>query len=116
MEYFKKIRILIIVIFLRRFTWGTYGHQKDIAVGFLVGGVSDEKVRSALYSESELHGDIIQSHVFDSYDNLTLKTVSALEWIDTYCYQVKFILKTDDDMFINVPRLLLFAEKHSHEK
>jgi Galactosyltransferase len=101
---------------LCRFTWGTYGHQKDIAVGFLVGGVADEKVRSALYSESELHGDIIQSHVFDSYDNLTLKTVSALEWIDTYCYQVKFILKTDDDMFINVPRLLLFAEKHSHEK
>ncbi|CAB3384422.1 Hypothetical predicted protein [Cloeon dipterum] len=99
-----------------RLTWGTYGHRKDMAVGFLVGGVNDEKVRSALYSESELYGDIIQSHFFDSYDNLTLKTVSALEWIDTYCYQVKFILKTDDDMFINVPRLLQFVDKHANDK
>ncbi|XP_059469519.1 beta-1,3-galactosyltransferase 5 [Neocloeon triangulifer] len=99
-----------------RLTWGTYGHRKDMAVGFLVGGVSDEKVRSALYSESELYGDIIQSHFFDSYDNLTLKTVSALEWIDTYCYQARFILKTDDDMFINVPRLLQFVDKHANDK
>lgn len=39
------------------------------------------------------------------------QTLSMLEWADTYCPRAPRLLKTDDDMFINVPRLLDFAAK-----
>lgn len=39
-----------------------------------------------------------------------------LEWVDNYCPKVSFVLKTDDDMFINVSRLLLFISKHKPEQ
>jgi len=61
--------------------------------------------------EKHLYDDLIVANFMDSYDNLTLKTMSALEWVDTYCNQSEFVLKTDDDMFINVPNLLSFIDK-----
>lgn len=34
-----------------------------------------------------------------------------LKWVKTYCPQVTFLLKTDDDMFVNVPALADFLNK-----
>jgi hypothetical protein len=62
-------------------------------------------------TEKHLYDDLIVANFKDSYDNLTLKTMSTLEWMDSYCNQSEYILKTDDDMFINVPNLLSFIEK-----
>lgn len=42
----------------------------------------------------------------DTYNNLTLKTISALEWSWTHCSRVQYVLKTDDDVYINTPVLL----------
>ena len=42
----------------------------------------------------------------DTYNNLTLKTISTLEWSWTHCSRVKFVLKTDDDVYIHTPVLL----------
>jgi len=41
-----------------------------------------------------------------SYRNLSLKTVNLLEWVHLHCAKVPFVLKTDDDMFVHVARLL----------
>ncbi|XP_028165693.1 lactosylceramide 1,3-N-acetyl-beta-D-glucosaminyltransferase-like [Ostrinia furnacalis] len=38
-----------------------------------------------------------------------------LEWMDSYCPRAPRLLKTDDDMFINVPRLLEFAAARANE-
>jgi hypothetical protein len=38
----------------------------------------------------------------DTYHNLTLKTVMGLKWTSIFCPQVKFVLKTDDDIYVNV--------------
>lgn len=62
-------------------------------------------------TEKHLYDDLIVANFEDSYDNLTLKTMSSMEWIDSYCNQSDFVLKTDDDMFINVPNLLSFIDK-----
>lgn len=48
--------------------------------------------------EKHLYDDIVVANFMDSYDNLTLKTMASLEWVDTYCNQSEHILKTDDDM------------------
>lgn len=39
-----------------------------------------------------------------------------LEWVDEHCPKASFLLKTDDDMFINVPKLLQFTEKKHTDK
>lgn len=50
----------------------------------------------------------------DSYHNLTLKTVMGLKWMSIFCPHAKFILKTDDDIYVNVPLLTSTAvEKES---
>uniref|UniRef100_A0A1B6LV84 Hexosyltransferase n=1 Tax=Graphocephala atropunctata TaxID=36148 RepID=A0A1B6LV84_9HEMI len=96
-----------------RQTWGHYTQRKDVAIAFCIGTTSKPEVMTGILEEEEMYGDIIQGNFIDSYDNLTLKTVSILEWIDNYCPRAKFVLKTDDDMFINIPKLLEFM--HSHE-
>ena len=55
--------------------------------------------------ESKDFGDLIQEDFQDSYRNLTLKTVMGLKWSAIFCPQAKFVMKTDDDIFINVPLL-----------
>ncbi|KAG8235165.1 hypothetical protein J437_LFUL015205 [Ladona fulva] len=99
-----------------RQTWGNFGARRDVSVGYFVATSADLETQRLLESESALYGDIIRANFLDSYLNLTLKTTSMLEWVDTYCPKVRFILKTDDDMFINVPRLLTFTEEHLGEK
>lgn len=39
-----------------------------------------------------------------------------LEYVKNECPKASFILKTDDDMFINVPKLLAFTEKKHGDK
>ncbi|XP_061705080.1 beta-1,3-galactosyltransferase 5-like [Cydia pomonella] len=92
-----------------RLTWGHAAQRTDVALGFVL-GASPPQYRAALDREDALYGDIIEGRSVDSYSNLTLKTLSMLEWVDTYCPRAPRLLKTDDDMFINVNKLLLFAE------
>ena len=98
-----------------RQTWGHYATRRDIAIGFILGATQTQSIEDSLAAENYMYGDIVRGRFIDSYNNLTLKTISSLEWIDTYCPKVSFVLKTDDDMFINVPRLLAFIDQHQKE-
>ncbi|XP_045506904.1 beta-1,3-galactosyltransferase 5-like isoform X2 [Colias croceus] len=91
-----------------RLTWGHYAARRDVAFAFVLGAPPAE-LRAALDAEDALYGDLVVGRFVDSYSNLTLKTLSMLEWADTYCPRAPRLLKTDDDMFINIPRLLRFA-------
>ncbi|KAL2714564.1 hypothetical protein V1478_015749 [Vespula squamosa] len=99
-----------------RQTWGHFGQRRDISILFMLGATLDSKVEKVLEREQKIYDDIIRGKFLDSYSNLTLKTISILEWVDSYCSKVKFVLKTDDDMFINVPRLLAFINKHAKDR
>lgn len=99
-----------------RQTWGHFGQRSDMSVLFMLGTTSDRKVEMILRKEQNMYNDMIRGRFVDSYSNLTLKTISTLEWVDSYCSKVKYLLKTDDDMFINVPRLLAFVNKHSRDR
>lgn len=56
--------------------------------------------------ENFSYHDIIQENFLDTYNNLTLKSVMMLKWVISNCNKAKFLMKTDDDMFINVAMLL----------
>ncbi|XP_053699368.1 lactosylceramide 1,3-N-acetyl-beta-D-glucosaminyltransferase-like isoform X2 [Sabethes cyaneus] len=100
-----------------RQSWGHYGIRRDISIGFILGRTQDQRIEDQLSAENYMYSDLIRGNFVDSYKNLTLKTISLLEWTSANCPNATYLLKTDDDMFINVPKLLQFIETHlSHKR
>lgn len=77
-------------------------------LGDLVGEDADsELLREKVWEESDLNGDIAISDFQDTYDNLSLKTMSMLLWAVQFCpAKNMYFVKCDDDTFFNVPLLL----------
>lgn len=86
---------------------------KGVKVSFMVGRDHVKEREVALAREGQLHGDIIQEDFQDSYANLTLKSLFILKYVRRYCRQVPYVLKTDDDMFINVHNLKSVIDKNN---
>lgn len=63
-------------------------------------------LQESVLSEAQRYGDIVVEDFTDSYTNLTLKSVFMLKWVVNHCSSVPFVLKTDDDMLINIEGLL----------
>lgn len=99
-----------------RQTWGHFTSRSDVAMSFLLGTTEDAKLESVIEEEGWMYSDIVRGRFLDSYNNLTLKTVSMMEWVSDYCPKARFAMKTDDDMFINIPKLLNFTDKHANDK
>ncbi|XP_055587075.1 uncharacterized protein LOC129739590 [Uranotaenia lowii] len=79
----------------------------DVDPAFNVREEELDEMQMKILNESEVYGDIIQESFIDSYNNLTLKTIMMLKWAINNCNgRVKFIMKCDDDTFVNVPNLL----------
>uniref|UniRef100_A0A8B9PDZ1 Hexosyltransferase n=1 Tax=Apteryx owenii TaxID=8824 RepID=A0A8B9PDZ1_APTOW len=62
--------------------------------------------RAALASEARRHGDLLQGPFADTYRNLTRKTLLLLSWAAARCPGARFVLKADDDAYVNVPALV----------
>lgn len=53
--------------------------------------------------ESEEYKDVIQENFIDTYNNLTLKSLMLLKLVKNECRStVSFVMKTDDDMYLNL--------------
>ena len=99
-----------------RNTWGSikiYNNAK-LRIVFLVGellpAIGDLQVQHKLRHESDQYQDIVQGNFIDSYKNLTYKTVFGLHWMQMHCRNAQFVFKTDDDVVINVFRLVDFLQ------
>ncbi|XP_053376558.1 beta-1,3-galactosyltransferase 5-like [Mercenaria mercenaria] len=71
-------------------------------VVFVLGLPSHNEIQALVHQESLYYNDIIQGTVYDSYTNITHKAVLWLRWVKEYCPNARFILKLDDDVFVNV--------------
>lgn len=90
-----------------RNTWFQFRSKyQGITAAFLVGLTTNQTTQAKLERENDIYGDIIQGKFIDSYDNLTLKSISVLEWAKHNCPYADFTLKADDDGFINIPNLM----------
>ncbi|XP_048776867.1 beta-1,3-galactosyltransferase 1-like [Ostrea edulis] len=90
-----------------------YRHNQDnIRYAFLLGMTSNPSLQGRLETESALYKDIVQENFLDSYHNLTIKTVMALKWVITHCNHAKFMMKTDDDMYVNTESLKIALQQH----
>ena len=83
-----------------RNTWGSIELRAlvDNVVIFVLGKTVND---SMIAQEDERYHDILQFNFCDTYDNLTLKHIAWIEWLTAHCSGSKFILKTDDDVFID---------------
>ena len=52
-----------------------------------------------------MHHDILHLNIADSYDSLTLKELSGNAWILKNCPNVSYLISTDDDIYVNLPKL-----------
>ena len=74
---------------------------------FVIGRSQSPMTEWRLTNESVVYGDVVQvSNVIDSYANLTLKSVALLHWALTRCPGAQFVVKSDDDNYVNVELLL----------
>ena len=48
----------------------------------------------------------MQEDFVDSYHNLTYKGIAALKWITNHCSHARYVLKSDDDIFVNTFTLI----------
>lgn len=68
---------------------------------FMIARAESEATQKFLEHESDAYHDILQFDFLDSYENLTLKTLSMLYWTKTYCPDAKWVFKSDTDVFVN---------------
>jgi len=92
-----------------RETWGSQQmlDRSQVKILFLLGNTAtpDEALEEDIETENENYNDILREDFLDSYQNLTLKTLGGVKWGAIFCSQAQFVLKTDDDMYVNVPLL-----------
>ncbi|CAG9841011.1 unnamed protein product [Diabrotica balteata] len=86
-----------------RTTWGQVGENKKLL--FLIADPGSTRKQKKIEVENAQFGDIIQGNFKDSYKNLTYKHIMALKYFVYHCPHAKFLLKTDDDVFINWPSM-----------
>lgn len=117
----EEIYLLIVVItapanFERREiirkTWARdVSMKKRWKTMFLVGQVTgDSTLEEHLKAESLMYNDFVRGAQKENYRNLTLKTEMGLEWAAKYC-DFQFLLKVDDDVFVNPYRLMEILSK-----
>uniref|UniRef100_A0A1B6JEJ3 Hexosyltransferase n=1 Tax=Homalodisca liturata TaxID=320908 RepID=A0A1B6JEJ3_9HEMI len=89
-----------------RNTWG-----QSVHLVFLVGETNSTGAQESLERENDEHHDMVQGSFLDSYRNLTYKHVLGLKWVTYHCPGAKYVLKTDDDVFVNTPFLEEFLTR-----
>ena len=100
-----------------RNTWLTYSKQNTglIRYAFLLGKPKNESLHSMVLWENSVHHDILEEDFVDSYMNLTYKTIMGFKWAVTYCPNVQYVLKTDDDMYVNIPNMIKLLQQSDGE-
>ncbi|KAJ8023068.1 Beta-1,3-galactosyltransferase 1 [Holothuria leucospilota] len=73
---------------------------------FLVGNSGNSSLNKRIKEESIIYQDIVMGNFHDSYRNLSLKTLFGLRWASMYCSQAHYVMKADDDTFINFKPLI----------
>jgi beta-1,3-galactosyltransferase 1 len=73
---------------------------------YLIGITNDEILTSQVKQEHVNFGDIIQLCFYETYLNLTPKTLLGFKWASEFCSSAHFIIHIDDNVYVNINRLL----------
>jgi hypothetical protein len=103
-----------------RETWRThlnnvaYHNSSMVVAGFafILGMTNSNEAQQMIEDESETHGDIIQ---IEMSNYLSMKTAGLFYWLYANCADVDFVLRVDDDVYVNVINVAHLVETHHHQ-
>lgn len=104
--YYKRRQMI-------RETWLKDAQKHNISVTFVMGDPNNYSVQKALQEENSKYRDILQFGFIDSYSNNTLKAISLARWMSHNCVVGHFVIKIDDDVLVNVKRLMKLIDLKS---
>ena len=119
-SYFQGCKLLIAVLSRPestqvrdniRSTWKTLTNESCVI--FVLGEPPNQ---AEIFQEASKNQDILQADMIDHYNNITLKSVFILKFFlneSNFAEKPAYVMKTDDDNYVNVPQLLNLLEvKH----
>lgn len=69
---------------------------------------------SLVYQESFKYQDILLTNIIDSYLNLTIIQLQAFQWVLQNCKGMKYYIRADSDMYINMTRIKTLLHSSSN--
>lgn len=85
-----------------------------VSFAFVLGQTENKLIQVAIEKESKTYEDIIQIDTPDFYRNLSFKLIGLLNWVQRYCAKIDYVLKVNDDVYVNVYNLARFIQyKHN---
>jgi len=91
-------------------------NNHSMKIVFLLGKSERDSTQILIEHEQKMYKDLVQGDFLDSYHNLTHKGVLGLRWVSEFCPQAKYIVKIDDDVFVNVYKLIEQMDNEMHNK
>ena len=94
-----------------RKTWGQKFrlNSYEINIVFIIGmptrGSKYRNIESIILNEGNKYQDILQISTVDRSDNLSAKSLAFFGWAREFCTNIEFLLKCDDDVFVNILQL-----------
>ncbi len=84
-----------------------------IHFAFVLGRAETNLTQQRIEEENTSNNDIIQIEMLDFYRNLPLKMARLLNWVHNNCPQIDFVLKVDEDMYVNLYVLAHFVKSYN---
>ena len=92
-----------------RNTWGNIRYlRRHVFVVFVVGECKCKDDNRRINREMLLNRYILQLNITDEYDHLTIKSLSGLLWLVKYCPKSSYMIKCDDDSYLNVKYIMKY--------
>ena len=89
-----------------RSSWGNRTNllRYNASLYFVI-GKSHKPTSPERLKELSAYSDLIQLNFIDNYRNLSRKSVESLKWVHKRCPAATYVLKQDDDTFVDLQRL-----------
>ena len=76
------------------------------------GATTEAGWQRRLEEENSKHGDLVQGDFLDTYHNLSYKATMGNLWVAEFCSQAQFVVKTDDDMYVDLYEVHTLTRRH----
>ena len=81
---------------------------------FLLGQPDRSEIQENIEAENADHHDLVQGSFKDTYDHLSYKNIMGKLWVSIFCEQAEFIVKTDDDMFVDLYEVFALTRSYKN--